>query len=107
MSKSIPGSGISVTDSYDEIKKTIKNAYCPEKLADDNPILQITKLIIFPRIKSFKIERPAKFGGDLEFNEYDKLEEIYKAGKLHPLDLKNAVVEYLEKIISPIRKNWK
>ena len=29
MSKSIPGSGISVTDSYEEIKKTINGAYCP------------------------------------------------------------------------------
>ncbi|MEK6850579.1 MAG: tyrosine--tRNA ligase, partial [Nanoarchaeota archaeon] len=31
MSKSVPGSGISVIDSYEEIKKTINAAYCPEK----------------------------------------------------------------------------
>jgi tyrosyl-tRNA synthetase len=41
MSKSIPGSGISVTDSYEEIKKTIQGAYCPEKEIKDNPLLQI------------------------------------------------------------------
>ena len=107
MSKSIPGSGISVTDSYEEIKKTIKNAYCPEKDAKENPILQISRLIIFPRISNFKIKRPEKFGGDLEFKDYEKLEETFVAGKLHPMDLKNAVTEYLEEIIAPIRKNWK
>ncbi len=107
MSKSIQGSGISVTDSYDEIKKTIKNAYCPEKSAEDNPILQIAKLIIFPRIKKFAIKREKKFGGNLEFSSYEELGEVYAAGKLHPLDLKNAVTEYLEEIIAPIRKSWR
>ncbi|MFA5084709.1 MAG: tyrosine--tRNA ligase, partial [Candidatus Paceibacterota bacterium] len=107
MSKSIPGSGISVTDSHEEIKKSIQNAYCPEKNIEDNPILQIAKLIIFPKSGEMKIERPAKFGGNLEFSEYSLLEKEYSEGKIHPLDLKNSVAEHLEKIISPIRKNFK
>lgn len=107
MSKSLPGSGVAVTDSYEEIKKTIKGAYCPEKVVEENPILQISKLIIFPRIKKFKIQRPEKFGGNLEFDDYQKLEKDFAEGKIHPLDLKNTVTEYLEEIISPIRKNWK
>jgi len=107
MSKSIPGSGISVTDSFEEIKKAIDGAYCPAKVVEDNPLLQITKLIIFPRVNTIKIERSAKFGGTIEFSDYFSLENSYKEGKLHPLDLKNAVAEYLEKIIAPIRKNFK
>jgi len=107
MSKSIPGSGIAVTDSYEEIKSTMKGAYCPEKKIEDNPVLQIAKLIIFPRISTFKIQRPAKYGGNLELKGYDALEKAYALGKIHPLDLKNTVTGYLEKIISPIRKNWK
>ncbi len=107
MSKSIPGSGISITDSYEEIKKTIAKAYCPEKEIKDNPILQIAKLIIFPRFEKIEIKRPEKFGGDVKFEDYEKLEKDYSNGKLHPLDLKNAVTEYLEKIIAPIRKNYK
>ncbi len=106
MSKSIQGSGISVTDSYEEIKKTIKEAYCPEKIAEDNPILQIIKLIIFPRFSDFKIKRNEKFGGNLTVENYDILEDNYKSGKIHPLDLKLAVSEYLEKIIAPIRKKY-
>ncbi len=106
MSKSIPGSGISVTDSYEEIKKTIKNAYCPEKIKSENPILQIARLIIFPRIENFEIKRPEKFGGNLILKNYEDLEEQFVEGKIHPLDLKNSVAEYLEKIIKPIREKW-
>ena len=107
MSKSIPGSGIAVTDSYEEIKKTINSAYCPEKVIEENPILQTIRLIIFPRVKIFKIERTPKFGGSLEFSNYNEIEEMYKQGKIHPLDLKNSATDYLEKIIAPIRKNFK
>ncbi|MEM3370114.1 MAG: tyrosine--tRNA ligase [Candidatus Woesearchaeota archaeon] len=106
MSKSIPGSGISVTDSYDEIKKTIRQAYCPEKIAKDNPIMQIAKLIIFPRKGSLKIERPEKYGGSIELQSYEELEEKYQKGEIHPLDLKGAVAESLEGIIQPIRERW-
>ncbi len=107
MSKSIQGSGISVTDSYEMIKKNIMEAYCPEKKIDDNPILQILKLIIFPRIEKLEIKRPEKFGGKLILKNYEETEKIYSQGKLHPMDLKNAVAEELEKIISPIRKKFK
>jgi len=107
MSKSIPGSGISVTESYDEIKSTLKGAYCPEGEIKDNPVLQIAKLIIFPRFDSIEVKRPEKFGGNLKFSSYEQLEESFASKKLHPMDLKNAVGEYLEMIIAPIRKNWK
>ena len=107
MSKSVLGSGISVTDSYEEIKSTLKGAYCPEKEIKENPILQIAKLIIFPKFNAIEIKRDKKFGGDLKIKNYEELEKIYSDGKLHPMDLKNAVGEYLEKIIAPIRKNFK
>lgn len=104
MSKSVSGSGISVIDSKEEIEKTLKAAYCPEKEIKDNPVLQITKLIIFPRVKEIGIKRPENFGGNIRFKTYEELEEIYRAGKLHPADLKNAVAVELENIIKPIRE---
>ncbi|MCR4327332.1 MAG: tyrosine--tRNA ligase [Nanoarchaeota archaeon] len=106
MSKSLPGSGVSVTDSYDEIKKTIKNAYCPEGIVEDNPLLQIMKLIIFPRFEKIEIKRPEKYGGNLVFKNYEELEKIFVGKKLHPMDLKLSTTEYLEKIIEPIRKSY-
>jgi tyrosyl-tRNA synthetase len=107
MSKSIPGSGISLTDSHEEIKKAISESYCPQNEVKDNPVLQINKMIVFPLLDSVKIKRPAKFGGDKEYKDYQDLEEDYQKGKLHPLDLKNSTINSLEEIIKPIRDNLK
>lgn len=107
MSKSLSGSGISVTDNYEEIKKTISGAYCPEGIVEENPILQILQLIIFPEYGRIEIKRAEKYGGNLSFKDYKELEKVYSDKKLHPSDLKAATVEYLEKIIAPIRKNYK
>lgn len=104
MSKSIPGSGISVVDTQEEIRKAINEAYCPIKIIEDNPVIQLVQYIIFPRIKKIEILRPAKFGGNVSFENIQKLKESYSAGELHPADLKTAVIENLEKIIAPIRK---
>ncbi|MEK6927512.1 MAG: tyrosine--tRNA ligase [Nanoarchaeota archaeon] len=107
MSKSLPGSGIAVTDNFEEIKKTINGAYCPEKEIKENPLLQIVNLIIFPRFENVEITRPEKFGGNKKYSSYIELEKDFAEGKLHPMDLKNAVIRDLEKIIKPIRDNWK
>jgi len=34
------------------------------------------------------------------------LERMFREGKIHPLDLKNAVVEHLEKMVRPIREHF-
>ena len=107
MSSSKEGSFISIRDSKENIKKKIKKAHCPAKITQENPILEISKLIIFPRIDKFEIKRLEKFGGNLIFDNYDSLEKEFIKGDIHPLDLKNAVSEYLENIIAPIRKKFK
>lgn len=104
MSSSDPDSLISIRDKDDDIKNKIKKAYCPEGVIKDNPILQITQLIVFPRINEFKIERDKKFGRDLIFNNYKDLERSFAKKELHPLDLKDSLSKYLIDIISPIRK---
>jgi len=104
MSSSDQNSFISIRDSEEEIKQKIKKAHCPEGAVQDNPILQISKLIIFPRIKEIKIERDRKFGGDLTFLNYESLEKSFVKKELHPQDLKNSVADYLIEILNPIRK---
>jgi tyrosyl-tRNA synthetase len=75
-------------------------------VADKNPILDFSKHIIFRKFKTLKIERKPKFGGDIEITSYEELEKLYKEGKLHPLDLKVAVAEHLEKLVKPIREHF-
>lgn len=106
MSKSIPDSAIFMTDSQKEIERKINKAYCPEKIVEENPIIDYAKYLIFEKFKTIKIERPAKFGGNIELNSYDELEKIYKEGKLHPLDLKKAIASYTNKLVEPVRKHF-
>ena len=106
MSSSVPESMISIRDKPEEIKKKIAKAHCPEGIAEENPILAIAKLIVFPGIDKLVIKRLDKYGGNLEIKSYEKLEELFRDKKMHPLDLKNAVAEELCRIIEPIRKEF-
>jgi tyrosyl-tRNA synthetase len=106
MSKSKPKTCIFVHDTKEELAEKIKNAYCPEKVVTNNPILEYSKYLIFRKFKSMKVDRPLKFGGPIEFHSYAELEKTFREGELHPLDLKNAVVEYLDKMIKPIREHF-
>jgi len=107
MSKSKPDSAIFMTDSEEEIKRKINKAYCPEKTIDENPLMEYAKYLIFEKFDSIKIERPKKFGGDIEINSYDGLAKIFKAGELHPMDLKPAVAKYINDLIRPVREHFK
>jgi len=104
MSASIPESCIKVHDSEQSIKKKIGNAYCPEASIQDNPVMQICKYIIFVVEGKLKIERQAKFGGNVEFKSYQEFEKAYLAKKIHPLDLKNAVSAALIRILKKPRE---
>ena len=101
MSKSKPESAIFIHDEYEVIKKKIKKAYCPEGIAEGNPVMEIAKYLIFPKFNEMEIER--KYGGKIDFASYDEMEKAYIKKELHPLDLKMAVAEYLEKMLQPIR----
>ncbi len=106
MSKSKPETAIFVHDSPEEIRAKLRKAYCPAKVVEFNPVLDIVKYVIFPwrNYQPFVVERPDKFGGTVVFNTYEELEEAFKEGKLHPLDLKEATAKYLSEILEPVRK---
>ncbi|MFX1587674.1 MAG: hypothetical protein ACFFC1_05940 [Promethearchaeota archaeon] len=60
----------------------------------------------FELIDSFKIERPEKYGGNVEYNSYEAMEKDYSAGNLNPPDLKPAVIKYLNQLLTPIREHF-
>ncbi|VVB56744.1 Tyrosine--tRNA ligase [uncultured archaeon] len=102
MSKSNPDSCIFVHDAEAEITRKLKKAYCPEKVVEDNPIVQMAETFVL-RERPLQIERPEKFGGNLEIASARELHSIYSAGKLHPMDLKNAVSRELISMLKPAR----
>lgn len=103
MSKSKPETCIYMHDAEEDIKRKIGKAYCPEKVIEGNPLFDYLKFLIFKRFKKVKINRPEKFGGNLEL-DYDELVKVYSEGKLHPMDLKNTVIFYMNEMIKPVRE---
>lgn len=104
MSKSNPDSAIFMNDSNEEVSRKIKKAYCPEGITEENPILEYNKYIIFEKFDTVNVERPEKFGGNLEFSSYKDLEKTFREKKLHPMDLKQSTSSYLNQLIEPVRK---
>ena len=94
---------IAVDDEPDVIKRKIQKSFCPQGQVEDNPIIEIADHFIFSERDTILIERPPKFGGNLELTQEELLKN-YGEGKLHPLDLKNAVSNHLIEILKPVRE---
>lgn len=104
MSKSKSASGIFIHDTDEEIKGKFKKAWCPEGMVEKNPILELSRHIVFHEVNEMTVERPEKFGGNITYTNYKDLEEDFRQKKLHPSDLKNTVANYICDIIRPIRE---
>jgi|SRR3989344_3539150 len=106
MSKSDPKSCIYMHDSYEELKKKINKAFCPEKEEYGNPILDYCKNIIFRETNLVVINRPEKYGGQIEYKSYEELRKDYIEGNLSSVDLKAGVLEELNRLIKPVREHF-
>lgn len=105
MSKSDPNSAIFIHDTPQEISKKMKNAFCPPEV-ENNPVLDVMRLITFPKLGSVSIDRPAKYGGPLSFGSYEELAEAYGKKQLHPQDLKRGAADSLVKVLEPVRDHF-
>jgi tyrosyl-tRNA synthetase len=106
MSKSKPDSAIFVHDSAVEITRKLGKAWCPEKQAEGNPVLDFAKQIVFHERGQLEVVRPEKYGGTVSFKSYAELERAYVEGKLHPTDLKQAVASGLDAVVAPVREHF-
>ncbi len=103
MSKSKPGSFISVLATDDEIRSTMNKAWCPEGIVEENPVLLLNKYVIMPISGKLSVERKMEHGGDVEYTSYGQLVGDYQAKKLHPMDLKASTARALIGIMKPIQ----
>ena len=102
MSKSNPSGTLLVHDSKKVLTKKLSKAFCPLD-REGNPVLDIWQHLLEPALGKIVIERPEKFGGNLEFDSYLDLEESYLSGSLHPLDLKNGTAAGLYEVVKPMQ----
>ncbi len=103
MSASIPDSRILVHEAEEIIRERISKAYCPAGVVADNPLLQLTRHIVFPLSQKFTIVRDKKFGGDVVYNNYQKLESDFANKSLHPSDLKATLSKQFIHIFKRVR----
>jgi tyrosyl-tRNA synthetase len=106
MSKSKPETAVFMTDTADQINDKLRSAYCPEGVEQDNPVMEYARMIVFEKFDRMLIERPAKFGGDIEVGSYGELRALYTSKKIHPADLKNSVAGYVNRLIAPVREHF-
>ncbi|MCA9485380.1 MAG: tyrosine--tRNA ligase [Nanoarchaeota archaeon] len=110
MSSSVAGSKIDLLDDEKTVAKKIKSAVCEEG-NPENGLMGFAKYVILvlkqDKKEKFIVERPEKFGGNLEYSNYGELENDFKEKNLHPLDLKNALTKELNALLKPIRENEK
>ncbi len=104
MSKSKPDSAVFITDAEADVRRKIKAAFCPARQVENNPVLDLCRLLVFPYAGPLRISRPAKYGGDLEIGTYAELSELHSSEKLHPADLKSGVADALVEMLLPVRK---
>ena len=108
MSSSIENSKIDLLDDEKIVSKKINKADCVSGDIN-NGILALLKYFIFvvktDKGEKFIIERPEKFGGNLEYSNYKNVEDDFKNKKLHPLDLKNGVAKELNLFLKNFRIN--
>src|SRR5206468_6222838 len=104
MSKSRPDSSILLNDSAREVERKIGKAFCPAKEAVGNPVLELARLILFPRHGKLMIPRDSKFGGDVVYESFNELAKAYANGGLHPKDLKAGVTVGCKERLVPGRR---
>ena len=109
MSASDPKSKIDLLDDPKAVEKKIRSAYCEEGKVEDNGVLAFLKNVVMvvkeDRKEKFIIERPKKFGGNIEFSSYKEVESAFMKKKLHPLDLKNALAKEISVLLDVFSKN--
>ena len=108
MSSSEENSKIDLLDSRESIKKKIKTAFCEPGNIENNGLLSFAKHVLFPLSKTGKllIERPEKWGGNLEYSTFEELETAFKEEKLHPGDLKDGINNLLDNLREPLRQDF-
>jgi len=103
MSSSDPKTKIDLGDDEKTIKDKINKADFIEG-DSDNGVMAFLKYVLMviksDKKEKFKIDRPDKFGGSIEFNNYEEIEKQVKSKELHPMDVKIAVAKEIFSLLS-------
>jgi tyrosyl-tRNA synthetase len=110
MSSSDVNKKIDLTENENSIKKKINKAYCIDGDIKDNSVLSLIKNLVFKILekidKKFLINRPEKYGGAIEYNDYNHLENDFKNNYICSSDIKLGLTDFLIYFLKPIREKF-
>ena len=106
MSKSDPTSSVVIPCTREELGERMRGAFCPAKEVEGNPVVEIVEHILFPYHGRLAVDRPARFGGPVEFASAEEFRAAWRSGGLHPQDLKGAVAEALWPLLAPAAEHF-
>jgi tyrosyl-tRNA synthetase len=108
MSASDPSSKIDLLDDPETVQQKMKKAYCQEGELEGNGILAFLRYVVMvlkeEKNEPFVVERPAKFGGNIVFHNYQEIESSFINKEVHPLDLKLALGKEISALLSVFQK---
>jgi len=111
MGSSEESSKINLLDSNEDITRKIKNAYCVAGELNDNGVMMFLKYVIMPlkedSKKGFLVERDKKFGGNLNYKNYEEIEKDFVSRRLHPQDLKLSLAKEVNILLDAVKKKFK
>jgi tyrosyl-tRNA synthetase len=109
MSSSEVNSKIDLLDTPKNIRKKINKAFL-EQMKTDAPLFQFIKYVIFGILELqnyiFIINREEKYGGILQYNDYESLISDYQMNKVTPPDIKLGVSDFLITFLEPLRNKF-
>ncbi len=108
MSASVEASKIGLMDSPETVQKKVKSADFIAGNSDNGTMgffEKIAFVLLQDKNEKLIIERPKKFGGNLEFETYKELEKAVIKETIHPLDVKNAAASQITNLLSEIESH--
>lgn len=108
MSASDERTKIDLLDDEETVIKKINSAECVAGQTDSGLLIFLKHVVMVikeDKKEKFVIKRPEKYGGNLSFGSYNEIEKAFRDKKVHPLDLKNALSEEINKLLEVIRKD--
>jgi len=101
---------VGILDSKSQITRKIRHAYCLSGNIDDNCLIELMELCIFPILnylnKDFHVPRADKHGGPVSFSTFYEFKANFFNQNLHPMDLKAGISDFLFHLLAPLREKF-
>lgn len=107
MSSSNLNGKIDLLDESGTIRKKINRTFCIPGDVDDNSLLELLQMVIFPLLEYknqlFIVNRNEEHGGPVRFDSFNAVKQSFLEEQLYPADLKLGIYETLNDILQHFR----